>query len=177
VRARTEAAEPVTETEASEVSPSLGPGGAVARATEAIDLHIGADDTIRVAAEETLSHYAEWLGVSASRLRSLNSLGARTAVPLGQAVKLDFSRTPREAFEARRRSYHETLQAAFFSAHRIVGTHVHVARSGDSLWAIAQRNGSLPTWLVLHYNPKVRFGALRAGQQIVIPKVEALPPA
>jgi membrane-bound lytic murein transglycosylase D len=176
-RERVEEAEPVTASEAREEGPSLGPGGAVARATEAVDLHIAEDNSIRVAAEETIGHYADWLGLSASRVRSLNGLSVRTAVPLGRKIKLDFSRVTREAFEEKRRLYHETLQAAFFAGHRIVGTRVYVVRRGDSLWNIAQQNGALPTWLVLHYNPDIEFDGLRAGQEIVVPRVEVLPAA
>jgi LysM repeat protein len=54
---------------------------------------------------------------------------------------------------------------------------VYVVRRGDSLWNIAQQNGVLPTWLVLHYNPDVDFDGLRAGQEIVVPKIEVLPAA
>jgi membrane-bound lytic murein transglycosylase D len=176
-RARVEAAEPVTASEARAESPSLGPGGAVARATEAVDLHIAEDSSIRVAAEETIGHYADWLGISASRVRSLNGLTVRASVPLGRKIKLDFSKVTRELFEEKRRTYHETLQAAFFAGHRIVGTRVYVARRGDSLWTIAQQHGALPTWLVLHYNPDVDFDGLRAGQEIVVPRVEVLPAA
>src|SRR5690606_36905771 len=149
--ARAEEAEPVTETEARAESPSLAPGAAVARAADAIDYSIGDDDTIRVAAEETLGHFADWLGVPATRLRSLNKLSARAGVPQGRTLKLDFSQISREDFEQRRRGYHEALQASFFAGHRIVGTQEYVARSGDSLWNIAHRHGTLPTWLVVHY--------------------------
>ena len=172
-----EEAQPVTEAEARATSPSLAPGAPVASAAEAIDYSIAADGSIRVAAEETLGHFAEWLGVSSSRLRSLNNLSARAGVPLGRRLKLDFSNTSREQFEQRRRGYHEGLQAAFFAAHRIVGTQIYVARNGDSLWNIAHRHGTLPTWLVMHYNPDIDFDALRSGQQVIVPKVEASPPA
>jgi membrane-bound lytic murein transglycosylase D len=109
--AKAEEAEPVTETEAREQGPSLGPGAAGARAAEAIDFTISDAGVIRVAAEETLGHYADWLRVPASRLRSLNKLSAKAAVPQGRSLKLDFSKTSRADFEARRRSFHETLQA------------------------------------------------------------------
>ncbi len=168
--------EPVSAAEAKEEGPSLVPGGAaVARSSEAIDYSVAADQTIRIAAEETLGHYADWLGVSASRLRTLNKLSAGTNIAIGRKLKLDFSKATPAQFEARRRDFHEQLEAAFFANHRIAGTLVYVARPGDSLWIVAQRNGSLPTWLVLHYNPNVDFGALRAGLEIVIPRVELLP--
>jgi membrane-bound lytic murein transglycosylase D len=158
-------------------SPSLVPGGAVARASESIDFSIAADNSIRVAAEETIGHYADWLKLPASRLRTLNKVSAGANVQLGRAFKLDFSKVSKTQFDTARRSYHDAMQATFFAGHRITGTQVYVARRGDSLWNVAQRNGNLPAWLVLHYNPDLDFGALRAGQQIVIPKVEALPPA
>ncbi len=175
--AEAEESEPVTATEARAESPALAPGAPVASAVDAIDYSIAADNSIRVAAEETLGHFADWLGVPASRLRSLNSLSARANVAQGRKLKLDFSNTSREQFEQRRRSYHENLQAQFFAGHRIVGTREYVARSGDSLWNIAHRHGPLPTWLVLHYNPDIDFGSLRSGQRIVIPSVEAVPSA
>jgi membrane-bound lytic murein transglycosylase D len=169
--------EPVTASEARAESPSLAPGGAIARTSESIDYAISDDNRIMVAAEETLGHYAQWLNVSASRLRSLNRLSPRAAVPLGRQLTLDFSKATREQFDTRRREFHEALQATFFAAHRIVGTQVYVTRRGDSLWLVAQRYGGMPAWLVLHYNPDIDFNALRAGLEIVIPKVEALSPA
>jgi membrane-bound lytic murein transglycosylase D len=172
---RKPAAEPVTASEAQEDGPSLVPGGAVAQAAEATDYTIASDNSIRVAAEETIGHYADWLGLPTSRLRALNKLRGRSAVIMGRSFSLDFSKVPREQFEEKRRAYHDALQARFFAAHRITGTQVYVARRGDSLWNVTQHNGGLPTWLVLHYNPDVDFGNLRAGVEIVIPKVEVVP--
>jgi membrane-bound lytic murein transglycosylase D len=174
---RQRAPEPVTASEARAESPSLAPGGAIARTSESIDYAISDQGQITVAAEETLGHYAQWLNVSASRLRSLNRLSPRAAVPLGRQLTLDFSKATREQFDGKRREFHEALQATFFTAHRIVGTQVYVTRRGDSLWLVSQRYGGMPAWLVLHYNPDIDFNTLRAGLEIVIPKVEALPPA
>jgi membrane-bound lytic murein transglycosylase D len=116
------------------------------------------------------------LGQSASRLRTLNKLRASSALVQGRSLKLDFSKVSHEQFDAKRRAYHDALQASFFAAHRITGTPVYVTRRGDSLWNVTQRNGGLPAWLVLHYNPDIDFRNLRAGVEIVIPKVEAVPP-
>jgi membrane-bound lytic murein transglycosylase D len=164
--------EAVSAVEAAEQGPSLVPGGAVARASESTDYSVGMDHTIRVAAEETLGHYADWLGIPASRLRSLNKLAASAGLSMGRQLKLEFSKATPAQFEARRREYHEQIEAAFYANHRITGTQVYIARRGDSLWNVAQRNGQLPAWLVLHYNPDVDFGALRAGLELVIPQVE-----
>jgi len=170
---RPKAPEPVTAAEARRETPSLAPGGAIAQATESIDYSINAD-AIRVAAEETLGHYADWLGVPAGQLRSLNRMTARSTLSVGRSLKLDFSKVTHEQFEDKRRAFHDAMQASFFAGHRITGTQVYVTKPGDSLWNVTQRNGGLPAWLVMHYNPDVNFANLRAGVQIVIPKIEAM---
>ena len=96
---------------------------------------------------------------------------------LGRSLKLDFSSVTLEDFEQKRRAYHQERQAAFFADHRIVGTEVYVARRGDSLWVVTKRYAAVPAWLLQHYNPDVDFADLRAGAEIVIPKVESLTPA
>jgi membrane-bound lytic murein transglycosylase D len=172
-----EQSEPVSAVEAEEEGPSLVPGGgAVARASESIDYSVDDASRIRVAAEETIGHYADWLGTSASAVRRLNNLRFGASIAQGRRIKLDFTKVSQAEFESKRRAFHEQLEAAFFANHRIVGTQVHVARRGDSLWTMSQNNGRLPTWLVAHYNPDIDFGTLRAGLEIVIPKVELLPP-
>ena len=143
--------------------------------SDPVDDAVAADDTLRVAPAETLSLYADWLGVSVTRLRDLNALRPSAPVVIGRRMKLDLSKVTKAAFEQKRRDYHQQLQATFFAGHRVVGTEVYVSRSGDSLWAITQRYAKLPLWLLQQYNPGLKVGALRAGTQIVVPKVEEVP--
>ncbi len=168
-------AEPVSAAEASEQSPTLVPGTAMPVSADAIDYAVQANDTIRVAAAETIGHYADWLGLSAARLRELNGLRFGAPVLLGRALKLDFSRVDRAQFEQRRRAWHQQLQAEYFAVNRITGTEVYVTRRSDSLWSLTQRNARMPIWLLQQYNPDVDFNALRPGTQIVLPRVEARP--
>ncbi len=149
----------------------------MAQVNEGVEFAVATNGTIRVAADETLGHYADWLDIPTSRLRTLNNLRGNATVSLGRSLKLDFSKVPVEQFEQQRRAFHQSRQAEFFDGHRIVGTEVYVARRGDSLWLVTQRYAAVPTWLLQHYNPDVDFADLRAGVEIVIPKVEALPPA
>jgi membrane-bound lytic murein transglycosylase D len=177
---RAPAPEPLTRAQARAESPSLAPGGAsgaVAQVDEGVEFAVATNGTIRVAADETLGHYAQWLNLPTSRLRSINGLRGNATVSLGRSLKMDFSKVTAEQFEQQRREFHQSRQSDFFKAHRIVGTEVYVARKGDSLWVVTQRYASVPTWLLQHYNPDVNFSDLHAGVEIVIPKVEALPPA
>jgi membrane-bound lytic murein transglycosylase D len=169
------ASQPVSAKQAEELTPGLGPASVVAADNaDATDYSVAADDTIVVAATETLGAYAGWLDVSLGRLRALNHLRGKASVRIGHKVKLDFAHSSHEQFEAQRRDYHRQLQAAYFASHRISGTQVHVVRAGDSLWNLTHRFGDLPAWLLQQYNPDVAFDDLRAGTQIVLPRVADL---
>ncbi len=169
------ASQPVSAKEAEEITPGLGPTAVVAADNaDATDYSVAADDSIVVAPTETLGAYAGWLGVSPARLRALNHVRGKGGVRIGRRLKLDFAHSSHEKFEAHRRDYHRQLQAAYFASHRISGTQVHVARAGDSLWGLTHRFGNLPEWLLQQYNPDVAFDGLKAGTQIVVPRVEDL---
>ncbi|HYC09538.1 MAG TPA: hypothetical protein VEC10_07870, partial [Steroidobacteraceae bacterium] len=103
---------------------------------------------------------------------AINHLKFHTPVRIGQRVKLDFAQVTPGVFETLRREYHRELQAAYFAAHRIVGTEVHIARPGDSVWTLTQRSAQVPVWLLQQYNPDLDLVEFRAGTQIVLPRVE-----
>jgi peptidoglycan lytic transglycosylase D len=164
--------QPVSAAQAEALGPALGAPADPQQSADPFDYGVAHDGTIRVAAEETLGHYADWLGITSSQLRALNHLKFRAPVLIGQRVKLDFSEVKPEVFETLRHEYHRELQAAYFAGHRIVGTEVHIARSGDSVWTLTQHAAQVPVWLLQQYNPDLDLAAVRAGTQIVIPRVE-----
>jgi membrane-bound lytic murein transglycosylase D len=165
--------EPVSADQAEAIGPSLGPGADAEQSADPTDYTVAKDNTIRIAADETLGHYADWLGVGTQHLRDLNHFGAKRALRIGERLHLDFTKVSAETFESRRLGFHRALQAGYFASHRIVGTEVYIARSGDSLWTLTQRaKGQLPLWLLQQYNPEVNFADLRPGTQIVMPRVQ-----
>jgi membrane-bound lytic murein transglycosylase D len=172
VQVPAENAQPVSAAQAEELSPALGPGSDAQQSADPTDYSVAKDGTIRVAAAETLGHYADWLRISAGRLRQLNKMSFAKPVLIGHKLKLDFSRVAREDFEAKRREYHVELQATYFAEHRIIGTEVYIVRRGDALWTVTQRFDQLPIWLLQQYNPDVDLADLRPGTQIVMPRVE-----
>ena len=147
-------------------------GGAPPFAAGPSEYAVTADQTITVQAEETLGHYADWLSVSATRLRKLNRMGATTPLVIGRRKRLDFSRVSPELFEQRRLEFHRTLQEEFFDAYVVSGTRTHVLRRGDSLWYLAEREYEVPVWLIRQYNPDLDLGDLRAGTHMTIPLIE-----
>jgi len=169
-----EGEQPVSAAQADAESPSLGPTDVSAQSQnpDPTDYSVASNDTIQVAAAETLGHYAEWLGVRASDLRRINRMRFRTPVIVGHRIRLDFRRVPPGEFEARRREYHQALEANYFASHRIAGTEQYVAQRGDSLWTLTQRFSQLPLWLLRQYNPDTDFTDLRPGTQLVVPRIE-----
>jgi membrane-bound lytic murein transglycosylase D len=166
------APQPVSAAQAEALSPALGPAAESEQSADPFDYSVGHDGTIRVAAEETLGHYADWLGITSARLRTVNHLSFRAPVRIGERIRLDFSQVTPEVFETLRHEYHRELQAGYFAGHRIVGTEVHIARPGDSAWTLTQHAAQLPVWLLQQYNPDLDLSALRAGTQVVVPRVE-----
>ena len=144
----------------------------VSATADPTDYSIAKDDTIKVATDETLGHYADWLGTSAARLRIVNHLTFKKPVLIGHKIKLEFVNVSREDFEAKRREYHRTQEATYFAAHRIIGTETYLARRGDSGWTVTQHNSDLPLWLLQQYNPDLDLAEMRPGTQIVVPKIE-----
>jgi len=174
-----EGEQPVSAAEADAESPSLGPTDAAegsSQNADPTDYSVARNGTIRVASAETLGHYAEWLGIRASDLRRINHMRFHTPVIVGHRIRLDFRRVPAEEFEARRREYHQALEASYFASHRIVGTEQYVAQRGDSLWTLTQRYSDLPLWLLRQYNPDTDFTDLRPGTQLVVPRIEDVSP-
>jgi membrane-bound lytic murein transglycosylase D len=167
-------AEPVSAAQAEALGPALGPAVETAQTADPIDYSVGKDDTIFVVAEETLGHYADWLGVSANRLRQVNNMKFSRPVIIGRKLKLDFAKVSAEDFEHTRREFHRALQASYFASHRILGTEVYIVRRGDSLWTVTQKYARLPMWLLQQYNPDVDFSEMRPGTELVVPKVEEI---
>jgi membrane-bound lytic murein transglycosylase D len=172
VRAAESAREPVSASQAEALSPALGPVSVSQGLADSIDYQVRDDGSIRVEATETLGQYADWLQIPTQKLRNVNKLKARQPVLLGQKLNLDYSRVSREAFEQVRRDYHAKLQGEFFVQHRITGTEVYIVRRGDSLWTMTQKFSNLPIWLLRQYNPDTDLSDLRAGAQVVMPRVE-----
>jgi hypothetical protein len=153
-------------------TPSLLPGAEATANADALDYSVADDNSIRVAAEETLGHYADWLGQPASRLRVINGMGNRAQLRFGGRVKLDLAHVDKAVFERKRRAYHQMLEESYFAHNQIVGTQNYVTRPGDTMFSLVQKMPLLTLWLLQQYNPDVNLMELRVGTQVVLPKIE-----
>lgn len=138
------------------------------------DYMVAANGSIEIQVGETIGHYAHWLGVSSRQLRHSNNLRKRQHVVVGRRLQLDFAATDRATFEWRRREYHESQQAQYFSNYRITGVEQHALGRGDNLWELATSEYAIPLWLLRQYNPDLDFASvLPLNAQLNIPVVTA----
>jgi membrane-bound lytic murein transglycosylase D len=139
-----------------------------------IDYGVAADNTIEILNDETLGHFADWLGLSSASLRSLNQLRTNATVWVGDRIALDFSKVQKAAFEAKRREYHSGVQAQYFASYRISDTETYSIKNSEVLGNLA-RQRSVPMWLLRQYNPAITdTSRIKVGQVVVFPVVEKL---
>src|SRR5271157_3883042 len=132
---------------------------------------VDAKGFIEVQPDETLGHYAQWLNVPASRLRSMNGLRPGRSVAIGRRLRLDFSKSSPAAFEEHRLAYHEALRREFFDTFEVAGTQEYVLRKGDTLWSLSRGELAVPVWLLHQYNPDLDLASLRPGVRVTIPRL------
>jgi membrane-bound lytic murein transglycosylase D len=129
---------------------------------------------IRVEVEETLGHYAEWLGVTAWEIRRLNGFSYGRVIHLGQQIKIPLHRVTREEFEEKRFEYHEEMSQDFFASYRIEKVEVYYIKRGDNIWSLSRDEFDVPLWLIRRYNADLNFNELVPSQKLFIPIVQKL---
>jgi membrane-bound lytic murein transglycosylase D len=130
---------------------------------------------VRVEAEETLGHYARWLGIRAWDLRRLNNLRYEQSLTVNQKLKIPLAKGGKARFEAQRYEFHKEIVEDFFAAYRLLeGTRSYRVKAGDTIWALCENEFELPFWLVKKYNESVNFAQMKPGVRLVVPRVESI---
>ena len=128
---------------------------------------------IRVEAEETLGHYAEWLQIKTQKIRDWNKFSFQRSIDLNSRIKLIFNNVTPEEFNLERLEYHRGIEEDFFMHYEIISTKTYKVKSGQNLWYLCQYVFNLPLWLVVNYNKDVDFNRLMVGDKIIIPEVRS----
>ncbi|MEE4261997.1 MAG: transglycosylase SLT domain-containing protein [Desulfobacteraceae bacterium] len=127
---------------------------------------------IRVNVEETLGHYAEWLGVAAREIRRLNGLRYGRALQLNQKLKIPLHRVTQEEFVEKRFEFHQELAEDFFASYRVEKVRTYSIKRGDNIWTLSHQEFEVPLWLIKRYNAGVDFSSLMPSQKLIIPVIE-----
>ncbi|MCB0309254.1 MAG: LysM peptidoglycan-binding domain-containing protein, partial [Bdellovibrionales bacterium] len=123
-----------------------------------------------IQSEETLGHYAEWLGLgSPSAIRELNNLNYQSYLSLGQTLVLPIRNDDqKKTFEERRIQYHKILEEEFRERYEVTGEEMYTVRRGDSESGIAKKF-EIPAWLLRRFNPGVQSSTLKVKDLLRIP--------
>ncbi|UCD11270.1 MAG: LysM peptidoglycan-binding domain-containing protein [Nitrospinaceae bacterium] len=124
---------------------------------------------ITVDFDETLSHYADWAGVSLSKMRRINKLRRGASISVNRKIKIPFTRVDPESFEEKRQEFHKAIQEDFFSNYNVSKLVVREVDRGETIWELCNDMYFIPFWLLSSYNPDKNIHALGVGESIVIP--------
>ena len=127
---------------------------------------------IRVEVDETLGHYADWLGIPTSRIRRLNRLW-RGTIKVNQKIRIPASEDSLERFKARRLEYHMALEEDFYSQYQVAGVKVRRVKYGENLWSICNGEGEIPLWLFKKYNKGIDIEKIRINTKIGVPIIKS----
>lgn len=137
----------------------------------AVEIAEPVSEWIIVEPEETLGHYAEWLEVTANKLRKLNDLAFGEEIQIGQKLRLTFEKVDPHEFQRRRLEYQQSIEEDFYTAWQVEGIRIHTVRRGQNIWFITNTLYDLPLWLIAKYNPGKNLKDLHIGDEINIPIV------
>ncbi len=130
--------------------------------------------TIRVEVEETLGHYAEWLGITAWEIRRLNGFPYGKVIRIAQQIKIPLHQVSKEEFEEKRFDYHKELSEDFFASYRVEKVKFYYIKKGDTIWNLSLEEFEIPLWLIKKYNVDLDFDALMPSQKLLIPIIEKI---
>jgi membrane-bound lytic murein transglycosylase D len=129
--------------------------------------------TIKVATDETLGHYADWLKIGFSKpILKLNKIKSSRSVRLGQTIQLPIKdQATKKLFEEKRIAYHRALQKQYFNQYLVTGKKQYRFQSGDNPWTIASSH-QIPLWLLKRFNPGIFENMHDIGNIVVLPVLE-----
>jgi membrane-bound lytic murein transglycosylase D len=128
---------------------------------------------IRVAPEETLGHYADWLQIPTQEIRTLNRFPYGQTISIDQKIKIPLAPKDLERFEELRYEYHKEMEEDFFESFSISGVDTYEIKRGDTIWFLCLNKLEIPLWLLKKYNPVMDFSKLKLRQTINYPIVSS----
>ena len=126
---------------------------------------------IKVEADETLGHYADWLQVPIREIRALNGFRYGNSISIDQKIKLPMKKKTIREFEEQRYEFHKEMEEDFFESFWVQGIEVYKVKTGDNIWSLCLNKFEIPFWLLKKYNPEIKFNCLLPTQKIKYPIV------
>ncbi|KMQ52919.1 Membrane-bound lytic murein transglycosylase D precursor [Chitinispirillum alkaliphilum] len=123
---------------------------------------------------ETIGHYADWLGIPTHKIRQFNNMGRTSEIRLNSTLNIPLNKPDAlKSFAAARLEYHMAIEEDFFSRYKIVDLREHVVGRGESVWDIIRKDENvIPLWLLAKHNNNLNPSMLRVGMKLWVPVVE-----
>ncbi len=129
---------------------------------------------IRVAAAETLGHYADWLKMPTQSIRRINGLRYGQVLRINQRVRIPLNKITKAEFEEKRLEYHQEIVQDFFNVFRVNQVQTYRIKRGDNIWTLCKEDFEVPLWLFLSYNEGLDLNEIKASQPVKMPVVEKI---
>jgi len=126
---------------------------------------------IKVEAEETLGHYADWLQIPTQEIRAINKFKYGSPISIDQKIKIPLREKTAQEFEEQRYEFHKEIEEDFFESYSIQGIEIYEVKNGDNIWSLCINELEIPFWLLKKYNPEMTFNALQLSQKIKYPVI------
>jgi membrane-bound lytic murein transglycosylase D len=131
---------------------------------------------IRIAVNETIGHFADWLDITATQIRILNHMGRGSTIRINQKLAIPIQDSAAlEKFNTRRLEYHMALEEDFYNQYKVVDVRQHFIEKGENLWDICNGEDQIPLWLFKKYNKNLDLEQLSLQTRIYIPVIEEKP--
>jgi membrane-bound lytic murein transglycosylase D len=129
------------------------------------------DGKIVIFPHETIGHIAEWSGLSAGYIRSLNNLHYGQKIFSGQKLRINFSHISPEQLTAQRLAYHLDLIRGMLNGKTELQLVEYKVNPGENLWNISRRRFDFPVNLLLYFNDLNKLERLYPGDIIKLPVI------
>lgn len=133
---------------------------------------VGNTAEIYVSVDETIGHYADWLGIPTYRIRQLNRMGARSDIRINKRLSIPADQATLEKFVKARLEYHMAIEEDFYSRYKVSDVKQRTIKRGETLWDICNGQDPLPLWLFKKYNSQLDIAVLMPGTGVWIPIIE-----
>ncbi|MCX7725831.1 MAG: transglycosylase SLT domain-containing protein [Chitinispirillaceae bacterium] len=128
---------------------------------------------ITVSVDETIGHYAEWLGIPTWRIRRLNDMGRSSNIRIHSHILIPIDKPDAlEQFVAARLEYHMAIEEDFYYQYIVTDVVPYKLRRGEALWDICNNpDNPIPLWLLKKYNRHLELNQLIPGIELWIPQI------
>jgi hypothetical protein len=128
--------------------------------------------TFLAGTDETISHYAEWGGLSEAAIRKANGMRGAKDFRLGRRIKIPLAEDKAKEFMKRREENYRAIEEDFYSSYYVSTTEPLAIEKGQNLWNWAQ-DEEIPFWLLQKHNPGKALAELHPGDSLNVPVIES----